>query len=140
MGKYIVTILAAILLMGCGSDQEPDHQDEQTETGETEERASVSFKDIDVKVEGDHMYLTGDAKTSEDEIFYELTQGEDVLKEETSINLEEGHLNWSSFEIKTKLPKDVAANEETPIVMLYVKGNNDKVVNPNYVPVDVLNY
>lgn len=136
MRKIIVFLLTVLLLAACGSEQEArsDHKEEHTDT------ASVMFRGIDVKVEGNQMHLIGEAKASGNELYYELSQGKKILQKETMIALDEEHLGWSEFDIASALPDNVADEADTPIVMLYVKGDNGRIVNPNYIPVDVLNH
>jgi hypothetical protein len=131
--EITVFLFVAMLLVACGNEQtkRTDIDGEQTDA------VSVLFRDIDVKMKGNQLHLSGEAKSTENEIYYELTQGEEVLQQETAIPLNEGHLGWSEFDIELMLPKDAVEMEDTPIVMLYVKGNNSKVVNPNYIPVDI---
>lgn len=133
--KYIGMLITVVLLAGCGSQQEQVNNPEQVET---DDQASVVFRNIDVKVDDDQIHLIGEAKTSEDEIYYDLTQGEEVLEKETAITLDEGHLSWSGFEMEIPLPEGASDKTDPPIFMLYVKGHNEKAINPNYIPVDIV--
>ncbi|PAV29224.1 hypothetical protein CIL05_12570 [Virgibacillus profundi] len=131
--KYIILLLTAIMLIGCAESQEPN-----TET-ETQESATVNFRNIDVQIEANQINLAGEANTEEDEIFYTVDHGEQMIVEETNIQLDEGTHGWSSFELEITLPEKSADKIEAPIVTLYGKNKAGKVMNPNYIPVDLEN-
>lgn len=131
--KYVGLIILAFVLVGCNNQQKPTVT--APDTNEAEDQIVVAFKNVEVEVEGRQIHLTGEANADNNGIFYQLTQGEKVLEKETDIILDDG-----KFDVKFMLSKDAAEEEEAPIIMLYGKGSNGDEINPNYIPVNVINY
>lgn len=137
--KYaIMLLLSAFVLIGC-SDQEgqPSNHAENIKTAETENSTYAKFRNIDVKTKDQQIHLTGEANSTENEVFYQLSQGEQIIGEETAITMDEGHLDWVEFEITLKVPKDAEKKQDPPIIRLYGKDSTGAEINPNYVPVDL---
>lgn len=136
--KYAIILLSAFVLIGC-SDQEgqPSNDAENIKTAKTKNNVYAKFRNIDVKTKDQQIHLTGEANSTEDEVFYKLSQEKQIIEEETAITLDEGHLDWVEFEITLKVPKDVEKKQDPPIIRLYGKDSSGTEINPNYVPVDL---
>ncbi len=142
--KYLILIASAFLLIGCSNDG--GKQTETPETGETKEmtetkdQVAASFRNVDIKIENEQALIEGEAKSTNDTFYYQIKQGDSVLAEETEVRLDETNLGWGKFDMELDLTDDMAEHEESPIVMLYVKGKDDTMVNPNYFPIDMTLY
>lgn len=130
--KYFIMIAAALMLAACS-----DSAEQEVKNNDTEESASVSFRNVDVKTDGNQVHLTGQVSAAEGEFFYKAEQGEEILIEEKHIEAEGGTHGWSEFSVEITLPDGSAKKEEAPVVTLYGKNKNGKAINPNYVPIDL---
>ncbi len=115
-----------ILLVACGNDNQA-----------AENNTSVVFQNIDVVTEGNEFVLTGEVMATEGEFFYVIEQGEEKISAEKRIPIDQDTGDWEDFEIKEKLSDAVIESNDPPIIMLYGKNNDDGIVNPNYIPVDL---
>ncbi|MHA6251675.1 hypothetical protein [Oceanobacillus sp. CAU 1775] len=122
-------VLFTFLLVACGDTNEVDVQDEVEST--------VSFRSMDIQVEDNTFTLVGEVNTDEDEFYYEIKQGEEVITEETAVEVVKEESRWVSFEISEEIPEDAFDGEDAPIITLYGKNESGEVVNPNYIPVDI---
>ena len=142
--KYLILIASSFLLIGCSNDG--GKQTETPETGktkemtETKDQVAASFRNVDIKIENEQAQIEGEAKTTNDTFYYQIKQGDSVLVEETEITMDETNLGWGKFDMELDLTDETDEHEESPIVMLYVKGKNDTLVNPNYFPIDMTLY
>ncbi|WP_067730698.1 hypothetical protein [Oceanobacillus damuensis] len=135
--RYILVLAALLLVAACGNDENNDRNATDSDNALTENSA-VMFQNIDVKVEGTEFLLTGEASSATGEIFYVIDQGDDVLMGEKSISLEGAEPGeWAAFEINETLPVAVEGTEDPPIITLYGKDENNEMVNPNYIPIDL---
>ncbi|MEC5423636.1 hypothetical protein QGM71_09045 [Virgibacillus sp. C22-A2] len=148
MKHNILLLLMVLLLSACTNNQNETETETETdsaseanteseESAEAEETASVNFRNVEVNVDGNQVIMTGEANATEGAIYYTLELEEDLLIEEEKVTLEEGSSVWSTFEIKMTLPVEASESADTFIATLYGKNNNGKVVNPNYIPVDL---
>lgn len=121
------------MLVACGNE------DTKSDNVLTEDRASVSFQNIDVNVDSREFVLTGEVSGVVNEFFYVIDQGEERLLDEKSIPLDATSGDWGAFEINETIPESDSAvdSEDPPIITLYGKDNNNEMVNPNYIPVDL---
>jgi len=134
--RYLLMVAAAVVLVGCsGEDNEASEVDETAEQNVQESNTSVNFRNLDMTVEDDNFHLVGEVTTSENIFYYTIEQGDEVLQEETAVELEQGE--WIDFEIDGSLPEDADDHSEPPIILLYGKDGNGETVNPNYVPIDL---
>ncbi|WP_100011444.1 hypothetical protein [Lentibacillus sediminis] len=131
--RYIIIALALLMLAGCDSGEDTASE---TEEGQ-EEEASLQLRNIEVTVENGHALLTAQANGDAEEIYYTLEQGEEVLIEETSLSLGEGHYGWSDVELELKLPENAGDSGEAPVITVYGKNEAGEQVNPNYIPVEM---
>jgi len=142
--KYLILIASAFLLIGCSNDSgkqtETPETAETKDMTETKDQVAVSFRNVDIKIENERALIEGEAKSTNDTFYYQIKQGDSVLVEETEVTLDETNLGWGKFDMELDLTDDMAEHEESPIVMLYVKGKDDTMVNPNYFPIDMTLY
>ncbi|HLR41087.1 MAG TPA: hypothetical protein VK091_05380 [Virgibacillus sp.] len=142
--KYLILIASAFLLIGCsnasGKQTETPETEETKDMTETKDQVAASFRNVDIKVENEQALIEGEAKSTNDTFYYQIKQGDSVLVEETEVTLDETNLGWGKFDMELDLTDEMAEHEESPIVMLYVKGKDDTMVNPNYFPIDMTLY
>lgn len=130
----ICFVLIMIILAGCASEGE-ENSNVANENEQAEEEVAVTFRNLDMKVDGYTYKLTGEVQTTTD-VFYTVEQGETILQEEEQLELE-GSYGWTSFEMKGELPESVGESEEPPVVVLYGKSETEEQINPNYIPIDL---
>src|SRR5699024_4474543 len=142
--KYLILIASAFLLIGCsnasGKQTETPETEETKDMTETKDQVAASFRNVDIKVENEQALIEGEAKSTNDTFYYQIKKGDSVLVEETEVTLDETNLGWGKFDRELELTDDMAEKEKSPIVMLYVKGKEDTMVNPNYFPIDMTLY
>jgi len=129
--KYFMIIVAALVLTACGNEEA-----EKTESNtQTESDVTIMFQNMDLKSQDNTFTLTGEAAATDGELFYVIDQGKERLIEEKRVTLEKAG-EWTSFEIKETLPESSMEGQDPPIITLYGKDATNKMVNPNYIPVD----
>ena len=142
MKKIIVTIVL-VVLVGCNqSANDPKENNDSTENNNNEEvksDVSVSFSEVEVIARDKSLSVTGEVQTNADEFYYTLEQGDKVIIEETAIEVDDSDSEWEAFEINDDSLEIDEENEETPFLKFYVK-DQDRIINPNYVPIDLLFY
>ncbi|TRM11891.1 hypothetical protein FH966_09450 [Lentibacillus cibarius] len=126
MKKWVIILFAAILLSACSNAEETE-----------DETKKLQFRKMDVTVNENTVLLTGEAQTAAQKIYFTLEQGDTTLVEETSIKLQKNSQGWSEFNIDMEINKKVKNAEEVPIIILYGKTENGKMVNKNHIPVDL---
>ncbi|MFC4024488.1 hypothetical protein ACFOUV_11845 [Oceanobacillus longus] len=132
--KYFMILASVFMLVACGNE---DNSSTKSDNVLTEDGASVRFQNIDVKVDSYEFVLTGEASGIVNEFFYVIDQGEERLLDEKSIPLDASTGDWGAFEINETIPESAVVSEDPPIITLYGKDNNNEMVNPNYIPVDL---
>ncbi|WP_156288843.1 hypothetical protein [Oceanobacillus salinisoli] len=130
--KYIILLLMSMILVGCNNEEAANGESNETE----ETSASIEIRNVDVQVEELQVILMAEAKTSSNEIFYRLEQGEELLQEERQMSFN-GEKEWNAFELEVTLPEEVSAEENPPIIVIYGKNENGDMINPNYIPVAI---
>lgn len=144
--KYFILIASAIILVGCSNDNGKETETPETEEADemidTEDKVMGNFRNVDIKVENKQAKIKGEAKTTDDVFYYQIKQGDSMLVEETEVTLDKTHLGWGEFDMELDLTDEMAEHEESPILELYVKGkgNDDTMINPNYIPIDMTLY
>lgn len=133
--KYVMIILAALVLTACGNNE--NAETENTDTTQTNSNVSVMFQNMDLNSEGTTFVLTGEATSTDGKIYYVIDQGEDRLIEENTITLEKTG-EWTKFEIEETLPESSLEANDPPVITLYGKDANNEMANPNYIPVDLV--
>lgn len=137
--KYFLVIISLFVVVGCSGDQKPESPPETNgEESETSE-SSISFGILDVVTKGDVVHVTGEARTTEESFYYILEYGESLVVEETEVALNDEEGDWRTFSFEVSIKDKGLTEEETPFLTLYVK-DGEKVVNPNYIPVDLMIY
>ncbi|APC47487.1 hypothetical protein J5S49_17920 [Virgibacillus halodenitrificans] len=129
MKKCIMLIIVISLLAGCSEKGSQVKEDEETEGN------AVSFRNIDVKVEGGNVRMTGEVNSDTSTFYYKLKQNEKTLVNEK--NKKYVNMEWQKFTIEFKLPDNIAQDGEPPFLLLYGKNEAGEVINPNYFPLDL---
>ncbi|WP_085992757.1 hypothetical protein [Oceanobacillus senegalensis] len=120
--KYFLLICCmAILLVGCNNVDE--------------EAATFELRNVDVNVDNKKVHVTAEANVSGSEIYYRMEQGEEVLKEEQKVEVDKD--TWVDIEIKSIITERVGKSEEPPVIVIYSKDGKGKMLNPNYIPIDI---
>jgi len=142
MKKIIVTIVL-VVLVGCNqSANDPKENNDSTENDNNKEvksDVSISFSEVEVIARDKNLSVTGEVQTNADEFYYTLEQGDKVIIEETAIEVDDSDSEWEDFEINDNSLEIDEENEEAPFLKFYVK-DQDRIINPNYVPIDLLFY
>ncbi|WP_099157212.1 hypothetical protein [Virgibacillus ndiopensis] len=143
MKKFLLLFLAMVLLVAC-SDQDdennvtsdPDEQEKSSETTQGE-NSSVKFSNIDIKTPEEQIVVKGKAAAANDVFYFKLMYGDKVVVDESKVELDTNASGWGSFELKMDIPKNEATEEQIPVLTFYVKDASGKMINPNYIPVDL---
>lgn len=130
MKKIIVVIGFLILLTACG-DEEPQ---KETSVSQTSPDAYAKFQNIDIQTEQNQARIAGDANASGNQFYYQVEQGEKILMREEIVEVDS---DWSSFEIIVRITQEMKESEDVVIVKMYNKDDEGRMVNPNYVPLDL---
>lgn len=141
--KKTMLIFLLILTVGCSqspNDNSVINNENDTNSDESfESDFFISFSEIEVVARNESLQVSGEAKTNADEFYYKLEQGDDVIIDETAFELEGSESEWEAFEINNDTLEIDEDNEEAPYLTFYVK-DNGHIINPNYVPIDLLFY
>lgn len=140
--KKICVVFLLTLIVGCS--QSPGENNgaggnEEINNEAFESDLSISFSEIEVIARDKSLFISGEAKTNANEFYYKLEQGDEVIIEETVMELDDSESEWQVFEINNDTLEVDEENEEAPYLTFYVK-DEGHVVNPNYVPIDLLFY
>ncbi|WP_106498042.1 lipoprotein [Lentibacillus sp. Marseille-P4043] len=142
MKKYVFLFVATFLLAGCsGQDEQetkPEPKADNEVTTTDEEAVSVQFNNIDITTPDGKILVKGNATASNDVFYFTLKYGEEVVVDETKVKLDTDESGWGTFELEIEQPKDAETKEEIPLFTFYVKNEAGEMVNPNYIPVDVV--
>lgn len=130
-----VTLCTLIVIVGCNSKEKLESDQTPTDNANVA-KVSISFREVDVKVEDKIAYLKGEVNTTENQFFYTVEQGESRISDETSIELDAKRKEWEEFNMEIPLSEENLKSEEVPIIKLYVKAN-DNIINPNYIPIEI---
>lgn len=131
--------LTLLIIVGCSSSLETEEVPEKTGSTTTKSDVFISFSEVNVLTTKTKLDVTGEAKTDETSFYYIIEQDEKVLVEETEVVLGESVGEWKSFELEDSILEVDQENEAVPIIKLYVK-DGDKINNPHFVPIDIINY
>lgn len=145
--RYVLSLLLVITLIGCSNseinqanhDTEDIEKDKPTENQEDvneEGDDSARFHNVNFLLGIEEVTITGQAKATNNEVFYVVEQGEETIIEETKIPLEHQDEDWTKFEFEFELSKEMESSEDTLVVVLYGKDNQEKKINSNYLPID----
>jgi len=146
--RYLIPLLMVLMLtlVGCSnSDENQDKDDtenaesktvENQEGGEEQTNDFARFHNIDFLLGVDDVKITGQAEATNNEVFYEVTQGDETVIGETKIPLEHKDKDWTKFEFEFDLTKDMEESEDALVVVFYGKDEEDQIINSNYLPID----
>lgn len=138
--KYLILIVSAFILVGCNTGEQEAEKpvtEKTDDTTEQEDHVVGSFRNGDIIYGKNHVRIEGSAKATDDKFYYQVEQGESVLVKETQVKLDETEDGWGEFVIELDLTDEMAEHEELPILVLYVKDNNNTKVNPSNMPIDL---
>lgn len=141
MKRVLFIIISLSLIVACSHGE--NNEVSQTEGNRTENNVesdvSVKFAGIDVFIKRHTIQITGDVQTTEDHFYYKLDNDEEIIVEETKVEVEQEDGEWNSFEIEIDIEDEGLTNEDVPFLTFYGK-DGDTIINPNYVPVDLVYY
>jgi hypothetical protein len=140
MKKMLLLLFAVMLLAGCGSkDEQPTETEQNTDDAPSTdvEGAAVQFNNIDITTPNGKIVVKAEAKAVNDEFFYVLKYGDQVVVDETKVQLDPDKNGWGNFNLEVDQPTDKQTKEQIPVFTFYVKNKAGEMVSPNYVPVDV---
>lgn len=139
--RYFLIIVSFLFVIGCSSNDESTTETEPEEIKEqtVESNIAISFSEVDVRIEDKEVQVDGSARTDEDTFYYTIEQGDTVIVEETEVSLEDAEGDWKPFEFSDTFENYDEEDEEGPVIRLYLK-DGDEIVNPNYVPIDLVNF
>lgn len=144
--KYFMLFFIALTIAGCGSVNEGDdvNQSEaksstvsESEPSDANNNISASFQNLHFRLGVDDVEVTGKAKSTNDEIYYRVEQGEDSIVEETEIKLDKPEDVWDEIDFTFDFTPEMEENEDELFVIIYAKGENEEEINPNYLAVDL---
>lgn len=136
--KYFFIVASLILFVGCSNDTEPEVEKEVANEP-VENLQPIRFGEIEVMTKNKIVYVTGVAETDADIFYFTLEQDGKVLIKETEAVLTNTEIEWKGFELELELEEEQFTNEETPLLTFYGKSNGE-IVNPHYIPVDLMTY
>lgn len=128
MRKYLWMLVCLLIFTACGNMDEDKANNEN-------DHQSVAFRHIDVVVEEDQVQITGEMNSWDGNFYYHVLQGEEKVIEEQKVSTD--HIDfWSSFTIDVS-KDEINESEEIPHLVLYGKDEQEKQINPNYIPIDL---
>lgn len=138
--KYFLMIVSFFIIVGCSGEQTPEEPSEESNQHKTSSSdVSISFGILDVVTKDDVIHVDGEARTTEDSFYYILEYGETLIVEETEVQLNDDDGEWKTFSFEVNIADEELTNEENTLLTLYSK-EDQEVVNPNYIPVDLMIY
>jgi len=141
--KRILFILISLSLVVACSNGENNEVEQNVDGNNVEEVAgsdvSVKFAGIDVFIKRHNIEISGEVQTTEDHFYYKLDHDEKSIIEETKVDVDQTDGEWYSFELEIDIEDEGLTNEDVPFLTFYGK-DGDKIINPNYVPVDLVYY
>ncbi len=123
-----------------GEDSKVEQNVNESNAGEiVESDVSVKFAGIDIVYKRPAIQIAGDVQTTEDHFYYKLDNDGQIIVEETKVEV--GHLDgeWSTFEFEIDIEDKELTNQDVPFLTFYGK-DGERIINPNYVPVDLRFY
>jgi len=140
--KRLLILISLSLVVACSNDENSEViNNVDTNAFEEVEESDVSmkFSGIDIVYKRPAIQITGDVQTTEDGFYYTLVNEEEVIIEETLIEVDDPVEGWSSFSFEIDIQDEELSDEDVPFLTFYGK-DGEKVINPNYVPVDLRFY
>jgi|SRR5690625_6877 len=142
--RYFIPLILVFLLIGCSSTNESKNNtiSEGNKTTEDQEdtqeksKDSATFHDVRYLLGIEEVIVTGQAKATNGEVYYEVEQGDETILKEERIELDHKDEDWTKFEFEFDLTKEMENDEDTLVVALYGKDQTGKKINSNYLPID----
>lgn len=145
--RYIVSFLLIFTIVGCSQPIEENSEEqtesessvvENTESDDKESDVSARFNQLHFRLGVDDIKITGQAKSTNDEVFYRVEHGDKLLVEETRISLDnQDKDDWSELEFTFDLTDDMEESDEELFVVFYAKDEEGSEINPNYLSVNL---
>ncbi|TQS75836.1 hypothetical protein DX933_06095 [Ornithinibacillus gellani] len=142
MKKYLsILFISLLIIAGCNGQKSEEAKPKNTNENKAADtdQSTAAFQNIEVVHQGEGVIFTGEAKATNQAIYYKIVQGEKTVLEEKQLKLKEAD-EWESVEWTVEVTDEMKDNPETPIIHLYGKNKQGEPVNPNYVPVDLYIY
>lgn len=145
--RYVLSFLLILTIVGCSqpNEENPDKQmesdtstQEDAESNVKENNISASFNKLHFRLGIDDVKITGQAKSTNDEVFYRVEQGEELLVKETKMPLDDlDKDDWAEIDFTFELTDDMEESDEELFVVFYAKDEDDEEINPNYLAVNL---
>ncbi|MBS3680481.1 hypothetical protein KGF86_09665 [Ornithinibacillus massiliensis] len=130
MKKAFMIISTVFILSSCGN--QPDKASDPIT--ETTHEVYANFQNVDIQIENNQAIITGNVNASNDEFYFQVEQEDHILKEEEKVTVDG---EWSDFSFRIEIIDEMKEQDEVVIVKMYTKGEDGKIVNPNYIPLDL---
>lgn len=142
MMKRLFILMGLFFIVGCsnGETQEVEQNvaiDDVNEVPQSD--VAVRFAGIDVVTKRQSIHIEGDVQSKESHFYYTLEDEGEVLVEETMVEVEQPGEEWSTFTLEIDIEEMGLINQDVPLLTFYGK-DDEKIINPNYVPVDLTIY
>src|SRR5699024_7829520 len=131
--KYLLLIASAFILISCSNNEKETETPDPEQVNEATERVDEvegSFRGGNIIYSKNYAQVEGSAKTTDDKFYYHVEQEGEVIIGETEVTLEETEDGWGEYKIELDLTDDMYEREEYPVLVLYVKTNDNTKVNP----------
>ncbi|WP_412975002.1 hypothetical protein [Ornithinibacillus sp. 179-J 7C1 HS] len=130
MLKKVFIIVGLLLLAACGNEKgEPKEQVSEVDTD-----VFANFRNVDIQVERNQAIITGEVNASNNEFYYKAEQGVKSVKKEERVSVDG---QWGAFELVVGITEEITSSDEVVIVTMYTKTEDGKIINPNYIPLDL---
>ncbi|WP_339215905.1 hypothetical protein [Ornithinibacillus sp. FSL M8-0202] len=130
MKKAFMIISTVFILSACGN--QPDKASDPIT--ETTDDVYANFQNVDIQIENNQAIISGNVNASNDEFYFQVEQEDHILKEEEKVTVDG---EWSDFSFRIDITDEMKELEEVVIVKMYTKGEDGKIINPNYIPLDL---
>ncbi|MFS0671979.1 hypothetical protein AB1K81_02150 [Ornithinibacillus sp. 179-J 7C1 HS] len=128
--KKVFIIVGLLLLAACGNEKgEPKEQVSEVDTD-----VFANFRNVDIQVERNQAIITGEVNASNNEFYYKAEQGVKSVKKEERVSVDG---QWGAFELVVGITEEITSSDEVVIVTMYTKTEDGKIINPNYIPLDL---
>lgn len=142
MKRILFILISLSLIVACSNGENNEvkqNVDENNAEEDVESDVSVKFAGIDVFIKRHNIEISGEVQTTEDHFYYKLDNDEKNIVEETKVEVDHVDGEWYSFELEIDIEDEGLTNEDVPFLTFYGK-DGDQIINPNYVPVDLVYY
>ncbi|WP_101843459.1 BsuPI-related putative proteinase inhibitor [Halobacillus sp. Marseille-P3879] len=115
---------------------EASSNEEVTEEVEASSNGEEIFREMTLTGENGEYTVSGEAKVSGGEFFYNVEDGHNVLIEEETAQVEDVNAEWSAFEINVSLSEDDLPESGSLIMTMFERDGDNQPINMNFVPLD----